>query len=115
MPRRLLAVSVVATLLASTVTVPAHGVLPALRDPGTGCAAAAVGYTPVLQLTLPEKAGWLDRELPYSLDRRTEVGAHFDRVGYCLALNGPDGPQRGWTAMEPFAADGPGSGIPPEA
>jgi hypothetical protein len=115
MPRRLLAVSVTATLLASTITVQAHALLPALRDPGTGCAAAAVGYTPVLQLTLPEKAGWLDKELPYTLDRRTEVGSNFDRVGYCLELNGPDGPQRVWTAMEPFSTDASRIGLPTKA
>ncbi|GAA1679102.1 hypothetical protein GCM10009745_23570 [Kribbella yunnanensis] len=115
MPRRLLAVSVVATLLGSAVTAPANAILPAVRDPGVGCAAATVGFTPVLQLTLPERAGWLDKELPYTLDRRTEVGSNFDRVGYCLELNGPDGPQRVWTAMEPFSKDARNIGLPTKA
>ncbi|MET7278198.1 sialate O-acetylesterase [Kribbella sp. NPDC005582] len=115
MSRRLIVGTLAATLLGSTLTVQADAVLPALRDPGAGCTAAAVGFTPVLQLTLPERAGWLDKELPYTLDRRTEVGSNFDRVGYCLELNGPDGPQRVWTAMEPFSKDARNLGIPTKA
>lgn len=115
MPRRLIVGTLLATLLGSSLTVQADAVLPALRDPGPVCAAAAVGFTPVLQLTLPERAGWLDKELPYTLDRRTEVGPNFDRVGYCLELNGPDGPQRVWTAMEPFSKDARNLGIPTKA
>jgi hypothetical protein len=77
-----------------------------------GCDSAAVGFTPVLQLDLPATANWLNKTPPYSLDRTAEVGSKFDRVGYCLELNGPDGPQWVWTAMEPFTNDARRLGLP---
>jgi len=79
------------------------------------CDAAAAGFTPVLQLELPEQGGFLNKELPYSLDRRTEVGTNFDRVGYCLQLDGPNGAQWVWTAMEPFSPDASRIGLPTKA
>jgi len=33
------------------------------------------------------------------------IGSNFDRVGYCLELNGPKGVQWVWTAMAPFTTD----------
>lgn len=78
----------------------------------TGCDAASAGFTPVLQLDLPERANYLNTTPPYSLDRTAEIGTGFDRVGYCLELNGPDGPQWVWTAMEPFSADARRIGLP---
>ncbi|GAA0578060.1 hypothetical protein HPO96_14370 [Kribbella sandramycini] len=119
MPRRLASfVAIGATVVASVAT--AHAVrppapAPLLGDPGAGCAAQSAGFTPVLQVDLPERAGWVDKELPYTLDRRTEIGANFDRVGYCLELNGPDGLQRVWTAMEPFSTDARAIGVPTKA
>ncbi|MFI5734960.1 sialate O-acetylesterase [Kribbella sp. NPDC051587] len=92
-----------------------HGQHPPEQAAPKSCAAAAAGFEPVLQLDLPEKAGFLDKDLPYSLDRRAEVGANFDRVAYCLQLNGPDGPQWVWTAMEPFSKDAARIGIPTRA
>jgi hypothetical protein len=70
-----------------------------------GCDSAAAGFVPVLQLNLPTTANWLNKTPPYSLDRTAEIGSKFDRVGYCLELNGPKGPQWVWTAMAPFTND----------
>jgi hypothetical protein len=84
-------------------------------QPVAGCDAAAAGFTPVLRLDLPERAGYLDKDLPYTLDRRAEIGPDFDRVGYCLELNGPDGPQWVWTAMEPFSVGATRIGLPTRA
>ncbi|MGW6280889.1 sialate O-acetylesterase [Kribbella sp. NPDC055071] len=78
----------------------------------TSCDAAAAGFTPVLQLDLPERANYLNKTPPYSLDRTAEIGANFDRVGYCVELNGPSGPQWVWTAMEPFSTDARRIGLP---
>ncbi|MFC0627180.1 sialate O-acetylesterase [Kribbella deserti] len=73
---------------------------------------AAAGFVPVLQIDLPQNAGWLNRPLPYTLDRTAEVGSSFDRVGYCLELDGPKGVQWVWTAMEPFTAAARRIGLP---
>jgi hypothetical protein len=78
----------------------------------TSCDAAAAGFTPVLQLDLPDKAGYLNQTPPYSLDRTAEIGPNFDRIGYCVELDGPDGPQWAWTAMEPFTDDARRIGLP---
>ena len=84
----------------------------AAPNASTSCDAAATGFTPVLQLDLPERANYLNTTPPYSLDRTADVGSNFDRVGYCLELNGPDGPQWVWTAMEPFTNDARRLGLP---
>jgi hypothetical protein len=70
-----------------------------------GCDAGAVGFTPVLQINLPTSANWLNTTPPYTLNKTAEIGPNFDRVGYCLELNGPKGPQWVWAAMEPFTND----------
>jgi len=70
-----------------------------------GCDAAAAGYTPALQLNLPASANWLNTTPPYSLNNTAAIGSNFDRVGYCLELNGPNGVQWVWTAMAPFTSD----------
>jgi hypothetical protein len=119
MPRRVNAGSIVTiatTLLATTATLQAV-VAPAVatssgQAAATSCDTAAAGFTPVLQLDIPQQAGWLNKTPPYSLDRTAEVGANFDRVGYCVELNGPDGPQWVWTAMEPFSTDARRIGLP---
>jgi hypothetical protein len=119
MPRRINAGSIVTiatTLIATTATVQAVVTPAAATASGqaaaTSCDSAAVGFTPVLQLDLPERAGYLNKTPPYSLDRTAEIGANFDRVGYCVELNGPDGPQWVWTAMEPFSTDATRIGLP---
>ncbi|WP_328330565.1 sialate O-acetylesterase [Kribbella sp. NBC_00382] len=112
MPRRVNAGSIVTiatTLIATTATLQAV-VAPAAatfsgQAAATSCDTAAVGFTPVLQLDIPQQAGWLNETPPYSLDRTAEIGPNFDRVGYCVELNGPDGPQWVWTAMEPFSTE----------
>ncbi|MEU4396383.1 sialate O-acetylesterase [Kribbella sp. NPDC023855] len=119
MPRRVNAGSIVTiatTLIATAATLQAV-VEPATatssgQTASTGCDSAAVGFTPVLQLDLPDKAGYLNETPPYSLDRTAEIGPNFDRVGYCVELNGPDGPQWVWTAMEPFTSDARRIGLP---
>lgn len=100
-------VSATAAALTAVVT-PAS----AAPDASTSCDAAATGFTPVLQIDLPERANYLNTTPPYSLDRTADVGSNFDRVGYCLELNGPDGPQWVWTAMEPFTDDARRLGLP---
>lgn len=119
MPRRVNAgsmVTIATTLIATAATLQAV-VEPATaassgQTASTGCDSAAAGFTPVLQLDLPDKAGYLNETPPYSLDRTAEIGPNFDRVGYCLELNGPDGPQWVWTAMEPFTNDARRIGLP---
>lgn len=119
MPRRVNAGSIVTiatTLIATTTTLQAV-VAPAVatssgQAAATSCDAAATGFTPVLQLDIPQQAGWLNETPPYSLDRTAEVGPNFDRVGYCVELNGPDGPQWVWTAMEPFSTEARRIGLP---
>ena len=100
-------VSATAAALTAVVTPAA-----AAPDASTSCDAAATGFTPVLQIDLPERANYLNTTPPYSLDRTADVGSNFDRVGYCLELNGPDGPQWVWTAMEPFTDDARRLGLP---
>ena len=107
MPRRVTTGSIVTVLLATALTTIAPQ-----ASAAAGCDAAAAGFTPVLQLDLPERANYLNKTPPYSLDRTAEIGSNFDRVGYCLELNGPDGPQWVWTAMEPFSADAARIGLP---
>ncbi|MFG3698622.1 sialate O-acetylesterase [Micromonospora sp. NPDC047620] len=82
---------------------------------GTSCAANVDGmadFTPVLALDLPERASWLNQTPPYAFDRTAEVAAGFDRVGYCLELTTPAGPQWVWTAMAPFTTDAGRLGLP---
>ncbi len=106
-------VTIVTTVGATAAALTAV-VAPASAAPNasTSCDAAATGFTPVLQLDLPERANYLNTTPPYSLDRTADVGSNFDRVGYCLELNGPDGPQWVWTAMEPFTNDARRLGLP---
>ncbi|WP_328990191.1 sialate O-acetylesterase [Kribbella sp. NBC_01245] len=109
--RRLTALSVVALLGSAGLVAGAAG--PAVAaNPCDPAVIAAAGFTPVLQIDLPQNAGWLDQDLPYSLDKTAEVGPNFDRVGYCLELDGPSGPQWVWTAMEPFSTDARRIGLP---
>ncbi|MFF4879659.1 MULTISPECIES: sialate O-acetylesterase [unclassified Micromonospora] len=82
---------------------------------GTSCAANVDGmadFTPVLGLDLPERASWLNQTPPYTFDRTADVAAGFDRVGYCLELTTPAGPQWVWTAMTPFTTDARRLGLP---
>ena len=95
--------AVVVTLLAASLVV-----VPTPARAATACDAAAAGFTPVLQLDLPEQANYLNTTPPYSLDRTAEIGSNFDRVGYCLELDG----QWVWTAMEPFSTDARRIGLP---
>ncbi|MEU5722227.1 sialate O-acetylesterase [Micromonospora sp. NPDC047738] len=81
----------------------------------TACAANVDGmaaFTPVLSIDLPTRATWLNQTPPYTFDRTDAVAAGFDRVGYCLELDGVTGPQWVWTAMEPFTADAHRLGLP---
>jgi predicted secreted protein len=95
--------AVVLTLLAASLVI-----VPTPAGAATACDAAAAGFTPVLQLDLPEQANYLNTTPPYSLDRTAEIGSNFDRVGYCLELDG----QWVWTAMEPFSTDARRIGLP---
>ncbi|MGC4937321.1 sialate O-acetylesterase [Kribbella sp. DT2] len=107
-------IAVATTVLASGASLTAL-ITPASAVHGaaaTSCDSAATGFTPVLQLDLPERGSYLNQTPPYSLDRTGEVGSNFDRVGYCVELNGPDGPQWVWTAMEPFTATASRIGLP---
>ncbi|WP_020390142.1 sialate O-acetylesterase [Kribbella catacumbae] len=119
MPRRVNAgpiVTIATTLIATTATLQAVVAPAAATASGqaaaTSCDTAAAGFTQVLQLDLPERGGYLNKTPPYSLDRTAEIGPNFDRVGYCLELTGPDGPQWVWTAMEPFSNDARRIGLP---
>ncbi|MFE9654422.1 sialate O-acetylesterase [Micromonospora sp. NPDC006431] len=81
----------------------------------TACSANVDGtadFTPVLSIDLPTRASWLNQTPPYTFDRTDAVAAGFDRVGYCLELDGVTGPQWVWTAMEPFTADAHRLGLP---
>lgn len=81
---------------------------PAVPVDGTSCAANVAdmaGFTPVAALDLPVRADWRGRTPAYAFDRTAAVARGFDRVGYCLELDGPAGRQWVWTAMEPFTAD----------
>lgn len=71
----------------------------------TWCDPHAAGLVPVLQIDLPEAAAWGDRDVPYDVDATDQVAGGFDRIGYCLEVDGPSGPQHVWTAMEPFTTD----------
>lgn len=73
---------------------------------------ARSGFLPVLQLDLPEHANWLDQTPPYAVDNTGQLTAGFDRVGYCLEVDGPAGPQWVWTAMESFTDDRHRLGLP---
>ncbi|MEV5960226.1 sialate O-acetylesterase [Kribbella sp. NPDC051952] len=99
-------------VLATVLCAVAAGTVPTSASAAAGCDAAAAGFTPVLQLDLPQQANYLNTTPPYSLDRTAEIGTNFDRVGYCLELNGPSGPQWVWTAMEPFSTDARRIGLP---
>lgn len=104
-----------AALLVTTVVTPMTAHAAPAAD---GCAGEVPGlsaYTPVLGIDLPEQAHWLGQTPPYSFDRTAEVAAGFDRVGYCLELDGPNGPQWVWTAMEPFTGDAHRLGLPTTA
>lgn len=81
----------------------------------TACAekvSEAAGFTPVLGADLPTQADWLNQPVPYDFDRTAEVAGGFDRVGYCLELDGPEGPRWVWTSMEPFTDDATRLGLP---
>lgn len=96
-----------ATLVTALIATALVGTPPATAaDPP--CAAAAAGMTPVLGLDLPTQANWLDQTPPYSFDDTAKVAGGFDRVGYCLELDG----QWVWTGMEPFTADPSRLGLP---
>ncbi|MGY0004090.1 sialate O-acetylesterase [Micromonospora sp. I033] len=85
---------------------PSRSQPPAVPVDGTSCAAnvaGMAGFTPVAALDLPARAN--GRAPAYAFDRTAAVARGFDRVGYCLELNGPAGPQWVWTAMEPFTTD----------
>ncbi|TWD80157.1 carbohydrate esterase-like sialic acid-specific acetylesterase [Kribbella amoyensis] len=101
--------TVLATALAGTAVIAPASAAPAAA--ATACDAAAAGFTPVLQLDVPARANYLNQAPPYAIDRTGEVPT-FDRVGYCVELNGPDGPQWVWTAMEPFTTDARRIGLP---
>ncbi|TDD61378.1 hypothetical protein E1263_07675 [Kribbella antibiotica] len=101
MPRS--APTVLTTIFAAIAVL---GTSPASADvQAAGCDAAAAGYTTALQLNLPTSANWLNTTPPYSLNNTAAIGSNFDRVGYCLELNGPKGVQWVWTAMAPFTSD----------
>ena len=110
--RRAAAVALFPLFAGLTVTGATFTGAPTQAAAASGCDAASAGFTPVLQLDLPERVNYLNTTPPYSLDRTAEIGTGFDRVGYCLELNGPDGPQWVWTAMEPFSADARRIGLP---
>ncbi|MGN9803959.1 sialate O-acetylesterase [Micromonospora sp. L32] len=81
---------------------------PAIPVDGTSCAAnvgAMADFTPVAAVDLPTRANWRNRTPQYAFDRTGAVAGGFDRVGYCLELNGPAGPQWVWTAMTAFTTD----------
>lgn len=74
----------------------------------TTCAANVADtaeFVPVLGLDLPATSVGIAGALAPVFDRTAEVAQGFDRVGYCLELDGPQGPQWVWTAMEPFTTD----------
>ncbi|MFB6725720.1 sialate O-acetylesterase [Kribbella sp. NPDC056345] len=96
----------VLTTILATVAALGAVVSPASADPqAAGCDAAAAGYTTALQINLPTSASWLNTTPPYTVNNTAAIGSNFDRVGYCLELNGPNGVQWVWTAMAPFTSD----------
>ncbi|GAB3450545.1 hypothetical protein GCM10027436_46880 [Actinophytocola sediminis] len=109
--------AVMAALLLLSAPAVAHGT-PTTDGPvaaDTACAAQVpdtAGYVPVLGVDLPTNANWLNQDVPYTFDRTAELTSGFDRVGYCLELDGPDGPQWVWTSMEPFTTDPSRLGVP---
>ncbi|HET6296474.1 MAG TPA: sialate O-acetylesterase [Kribbella sp.] len=108
MPRFAPARALIHLTVLATIAVFGAVVSPASAVPtpaAAGCDTGAVGFTPVLQINLPTSANWLNTTPPYTLNRTAEIGSNFDRVGYCLELNGPKGPQWVWTAMAPFTSD----------
>jgi hypothetical protein len=97
MPRSAILTTVLATI---AVLAP-----PTAAVAAAGCDAAAAGYTTALQINLPTSATWLNKTPPYTVNNTAAIGSNFDRVGYCLELNGPKGVQWVWTAMDPFTSD----------
>jgi len=96
----------VLTTILATVAALGAVVAPAAAEPeAAGCDAAAAGYTTALQINLPTSATWLNTTPPYSVNNTAAIGSNFDRVGYCLELNGPKGAQWVWAAMAPFTSD----------
>jgi Carbohydrate esterase, sialic acid-specific acetylesterase len=88
---------------------------PGVADTDAACgpnAPGTEGFVPVLGTELPTQAHWLNQRPTYSFDRTSEVSAGFDRVGYCLELDGPAGPQWVWTSMESFTSDPNRLGLP---
>jgi hypothetical protein len=67
---------------------------------------------PVMQIELPQRASWIDQQAPYSFYDTSAIDGGFDRVGYCLELDGAAGQRWVWTAMEPFSADAAEIGLP---
>ncbi|MDX6283817.1 MAG: hypothetical protein QOH03_4888 [Kribbellaceae bacterium] len=93
-------------LVIATLAVLGTLIAPAAATPAAvGCDTAAAGYTTALQINLPTSANWLNQTPPYTVNNTAAIGSNFDRVGYCLELNGPKGVQWVWTAMSPFTAD----------
>ncbi|MFE2750156.1 sialate O-acetylesterase [Streptomyces scopuliridis] len=75
-------------------------------DGATACDSHASGLVPVYGLTLPAHGGGLaEHDLATTFDNSSAVVGGFDRVGYCLELDGPSGPQWVWTAMPSFTKD----------
>ncbi|HEY6740232.1 MAG TPA: hypothetical protein VI076_15420 [Actinopolymorphaceae bacterium] len=66
----------------------------------------------MLQIDLPDRANWFETTPPYTVDRTDEIGSAFDRVGYCLELDGPNGARWVWAAMEPFTTEAKRLGLP---
>ncbi|WP_405060745.1 sialate O-acetylesterase [Kribbella sp. NBC_01505] len=97
--------AIVSTILATIATLGAVGSPASADTQAAGCDAAAAGYTTALQINLPTSATWLNKTPPYTVNNTAAIGSNFDRVGYCLELNGPKGVQWVWTAMEPFTSD----------
>ena len=88
---------------------------PAFPVDGTMCAAnvaAMAEFTPVAVLDLPERIDAPEHAPAYAFDRADLVAGGFDRIGYCLELTGPAGPQWVWAAMEPFTTDARRLGLP---
>lgn len=81
----------------------------------TACAAnvsSAREFTPVLGAELPVQANWHNQRPTYTFDRTAELTTGFDRVAYCLELDGPSGSQWVWASMEAFTADPARLGLP---
>lgn len=97
-------IAILTTILAANAFTSTSTAAPAAVE-AAGCDAGAVGFTPVLQINLPTSANWLDKTPPYTVNNTAAIGSNFDRVGYCLELNGPKGVQWVWTAMAPFTKD----------